>query len=103
MGIETLWEPLREISGWAATFDWATKFIVFGLSIVVLVISLLAWRRTKSRRFLLIAGAFFFFAVKWGLKIADMFFSPGAFLPDSSENVFELAILALLIVAIFKK
>ena len=38
----------------------------------------------------IISGAFFLFAVKWLLKVLDLFLSPGTFLPDASENIFEL-------------
>lgn len=103
MDLYTILEPLRGLSNWAATFDWVTKFLVFALAAAIFVISLLAYRKTKEKRFLLVAGAFFIFAAKWFLKIFDMFFSPGLFLPDSSENVFEFVSFLLLLVALFKK
>ena len=97
------WDPLRPLSNAAAQFDFVTKYLVFFLSLGLFGISVLAFNKIKKHRFLLIALAFFFFAAKWFLKILDIYFSPGAFLPDSSENVFELLILALLFLAIFKK
>jgi hypothetical protein len=69
--------------------------------LVLCFIAVKAYFKNKSRRLLLIGGAFFLFAVKWFLKILDLFVSPGWFLPDASENVFELLILALLFVALF--
>ncbi len=98
-----LWDPLRPVSEAAAQFDAVTKVLVFAFSAAILAIALLAYRKTRSRRFLLIAFAFLLFAGKWFLKIMDLFVSPGLFLPDSSENVFELAILVLLFVALFYK
>ena len=97
------WDILRPLTEAASTFDSVTRFIVFLLSAALFIISILAYRKTKSKRFLFVMLAFLFFAVKWGLKVADLFVSPGYFLADASENVFELIILASLFIAIFRK
>lgn len=101
--IELVTGPLRYISSIAAALDIPMKFLVFVLSLAILVVSLLAFQKSKSNKFIFIAIAFFLFAAKWFLKILDIFLSPGIFLPDSSENVFELCILAALLIGIFKK
>lgn len=99
---ETL-EPLRNLSDFAESLDAVTRMLVLALSIGIFVISLKAYTKTKSQRFIFICLAFALFAVKWGLKVLDLFVSQGVFLPDTSENVFELLILASLFIALFKK
>lgn len=97
------WDFLRPLTDVAYSFDSITKFLVFIFSLVLFFIAVKAYFKTKSRRFLLIGGAFSLFALKWLLKMLDLFLSPGTFLPDASENVFELFILVLLFVALFFK
>ncbi len=97
------WDLLRPVVSMAYSFDNITKFLVFIFSLVLFFIAVKAYFKTKSRRFLLIGGAFSLFAFKWLLKILDLFLSPGTFLPDASENVFELFILVFLFVALFFK
>ncbi|MFH1240678.1 MAG: hypothetical protein V1672_05735 [Candidatus Diapherotrites archaeon] len=94
---------LKELSTVAAEFDIYVKFIVLFFALGLLVISVKAYLKKKSPRMLFLAAAFFLFAAKWGLKILDLYFSSGVFLPDPSENVFELAIFVMLFAAIFKK
>ena len=96
-------QPLKDLSAMAGDFDLVTKSIVFLISLAIFAIALLAYNRSKSRRLLLVSLAFFLFTAKWALKIIDMVMSPGTFLSDASENIFELGILLLLFVAIFKK
>ncbi|MFH1664224.1 MAG: hypothetical protein ABH986_05480 [archaeon] len=97
------WDFLRSISSMAYSFDSATRVLVFVFALALCFIALKAYLKNKSRRLLLISGAFFLFAVKWFLKILDLFLSPGSFLPDASENVFELFILLFLFIALFFK
>jgi hypothetical protein len=97
------WDLLRPVSEAAYSFDHITKFLVFIFSLLLCFIAVKAYFKSKSRRFLLVATAFLLFAAKWLLKTLDLFLSPGSFLPDSSENVFELFILLLLFVALFFK
>ena len=101
--VQSPFQPLKDLSHLIAQFDFYTRFIVFFFSLGILVIAAIAYKRTKSRRMLLIAGAFFLFAAKWGIKIMDLYFSPGFFFPDASENIVELVILLLLLIALFKK
>ena len=101
--VPSIFQPLKDLSSWAVQFDTPTKYLVFLFALGIFVISVMAYLKKKSRRMLFVAGAFFLFAAKWGLKIMDIYFSPGVFLPDTSENLFELGILLLLFAAIFKK
>lgn len=102
-GYSSPFQPLKDLSNWAAQFDFYTKYLVFFFALGIFAIAIMAYLRAKSRKMLLVAGAFFLFTAKWGLKVMDMYFSPGTFLPDSSENVFELGIFILLLIALFKK
>lgn len=97
------WDFLRPFSNLAGDFKTVTSLLVFALSIGIFVISLKAYLRNKSKRLLFVSLAFFFFAAKWTIKIIDIFVSPGYFLNDPTENVFELAILLMLFIAIFRK
>ncbi len=97
------WDFLRPVAQIASQVDPLIKPIVFFLSLALMVIAFLGYKKTKSKKSLLVALAFLFFAVKWGLKVMDVFISPGNFLSDSSENVFELLIFISLFLALFKK
>ena len=97
------WDFLRPIAEAAAGIEPAVKVLVFLLAIPMFALSALAFRRTNSGKFFFISAAFFLFAVKWAIKIFDIFFSPGSFFADSSENVFELLIFACLFLAVFRK
>lgn len=97
------WDFLRPLTVFAESLDNITRVIVFILTLALLVISFLAYNRMKTKRLLIVFLAFLFFAVKWALKVIDLFFSPGYFLSDASENVFELIILVLLFGALFYK
>ncbi len=96
-------DPLRTVRSDISTIDPFTRIVVFALSVVVLAIALLAYARSKSKRILLVTAAFGFFSLKWLFKVLDIFLTPGMFLTDPLENVFEFLILLLLAVAIFKR
>jgi len=97
------WDPLRDLAGIATALQAPTKYIVFLLSAAMFVIAFKAYTKTKTNKMLFVALAFLFFALKWLLKVVDLYLSPGNFLSDPSENVIELIILAMLFLAIFRK
>ncbi len=99
----SLWEILRPVTNIAVEFNFAAESLAMILSIAILAISLLAYRKAKTRRLLLVTAAFFFFALKWVLRIADQFISPGFFFSRASDAIADLLILAILFYAIFKK
>ncbi len=96
-----LWEPLRPATQLAQEMDFPVKVIVFLLALCIFGVSLLAFSKSKSKRILLVSFAFLLFALKWLVKIIDLVYSPGSFLSDASENIFELGILLSLLVALF--
>ncbi|MBI4044655.1 MAG: hypothetical protein HY392_03020 [Candidatus Diapherotrites archaeon] len=79
------------------------KILVFLLSAAFFAVAFMAYRKNPSQKLIFVSLAFLFFAPKWLVKLIDLFFSPGTFLADSSENVFELIILGFLFFAILKK
>jgi hypothetical protein len=97
------WDPLRLLIGFFENIDIITRLIVFALTIGIFAIALLAYYKNKSTRLLFVAVAFFLFSAKWGLKVLDLFVSPGMFFSDPAENFVELLILASLFIAIFLK
>jgi len=97
------WDALRPFDQLAISFSTYIKPIVLIISITLFVIAVLAYNKNKSRRFLLIAVAFFFFSAEWLLKTLDIFVSPGSFFSIAAQDVFELVILGALFVALFWK
>lgn len=97
------WDFLWDVTRQAIAIDFITRVIVLVLSLAITVIALLAFKRSKSGKFLFVSIAFILFTVKWALKVVDLFFSPGEFFHRAAEDVFELLILAALFIAIFKK
>ncbi|MBN2067083.1 MAG: hypothetical protein JW744_01300 [Candidatus Diapherotrites archaeon] len=97
------WDFLRPLTQQAIEIDFYTRIIVFVLSAAMFAVSLLAFRKSKSRKLMFVSIAFFLFALKWAFKIADLFISPGEFFHRAAENLVELLILASLFIAIFKK
>ncbi len=95
------WDALRPVTDIAKEVDLPVKIIVFLLALSIFVISFLAYQKSKSKRILLVTIAFALFSLKWFVKLIDLFYSPGNFLTDSSENIFELGIMVSLLVALF--
>ena len=97
------WDALRPVSDLAQGIDLPVKILVLLLAFSIFIISALAYSKSKSKRILLVSFAFLLFSLKWLVKILDLFYSPGDFLSDSSENVFELGIMLSLLIALFYK
>lgn len=96
------WDYLRPLAELASRYDFVLRPIVLLFSLSMLTLSLLAYRKKKTKRFAFIALAFLFFSIKWVLKVLDLFVSPGYFFSDASENVFELIIFVCLLLALFR-
>ena len=97
------WDFLRPVTDLAVNIDLITRVIVLVLSVAMFAVALLAYRKNKSAKLRFVTIAFFLFALKWALKVTDVFLSPGDFFNRPAENVFELLILASLFIAIFKR
>ncbi|MFH1588731.1 MAG: hypothetical protein ABIA76_05330 [Candidatus Diapherotrites archaeon] len=98
-----LWDSLRPLASMASNYDFLTRALVMVLSFVIFFISVKAYLKLKSSKLMFVSIAFGLFALKWVLKVLDLFLSPGLFFGDASENVFELLILASLFYALFVK
>lgn len=101
--MEYFWDFLRPLTDFAAAIDPYAKIFVLLLAFGIFVVSVLAYRKVKSNKFLFVSIAFFLFSVKWLFQVFDIFLSPGNFLGDSSQTIFELFILIFLFLAIFRK
>ena len=97
------WDFLRPLTNDAVSFDFVTRILVLVLSVALFAISVLAYRRTKSKKFLFVTLAFFLFSAEWTLNVFDLFLSPGDLFHRAAENLFQLGILVCLFIAIFKK
>jgi hypothetical protein len=97
------WDPLRVLDSFAVAFDLYITPVVFVISLILLAISIRAYQKKPSRRFLLLCVAFGFFAIEWAFKLLDIFFSPGLFFSLAAQDVFELIILFSLFFALFQK
>ena len=98
---DNLWDYLRPQVQLAESLDLPVKIVVFLLSLAIFSVSVLAYSKSKSKRILLVSIAFLLFTLKWAVKIIDIYYSPGNFISDSVENIFELGILLSLLVALF--
>lgn len=103
LNVHGLLEPFRVLSDIVIPFDGLTRVIVLVITFALLVVAFKAFKRNPTPRLKWVGIAFFLFAVKWVLKVLDLFVSPGAFFAATSENVFELFILGSLFIALFSK
>lgn len=94
---------LREFREVIYDFDFLTKTVVFALAIVLCVVASLAYTKSKSKKLLFVLIAFVLFALKWLIKILDVFFLTGGYFTDPLETIFELGIFMFLFLALFKK
>src|SRR3989338_559703 len=101
---DNLWDYLRLEVQLAESLDLPVKVVVFLLSLAIFSVSVLAYSKSKSKRILLVSIAFLLFTLKWAVKIIDIYYSPGNFISDSVENIFELGIfLSLLVALLYRK
>ena len=101
--MEYFWDFLRPLTDFATAIDPYAKIFVLLLAFGIFVVSVLAYRKVKSNKLLFVSIAFFLFSIKWLFQVFDIFLSPGNFLGDSSQTIFELLILVFLFLAIFRK
>lgn len=98
-----IWDPLRILDQYAVGFDTYITPLVLIVSLVLLAVSISAYKKNSTKRFLLISTAFLFFSAKWLLRLLDFFVSPGNFFSIAAQDVFELVILFALFFALFQK
>ncbi|VVC00074.1 Uncharacterised protein [uncultured archaeon] len=98
---EKAWDVLRPVSELAKQFDPVVQWFLLTLSVAILAISVLAYRKSKSRRIALISFAFFIFSLKAVLKVLDLYVSTGNFFSASANDVADFLIMLSLFVAVF--
>lgn len=95
------WDALRPVSDVAVQLDAPIKWFVLLLSAALFVISLLAYAKSKSKRILIVSFAFLLFLVKAVIKVADIYFSPGAFFSYAADDAADFLIMLSIFMAIF--
>ena len=97
------WDVLREPVNLIGTFSPALSWLLLIVAGVLMIISILAHNKRKSHTTLWVGIAFNLFFVKSLLVVLDLYVSSGNFFNYAVQSLFDLAILASLFVAIFRK
>ena len=97
------WDFLREPAEQIAFVNPITAWIVFLVSLVLVAVAVMAFKRKKSPRLAWIAAAFAIFFAKRLLIVVDIYFSPGNFMNDALQGFFDLLMILALFVGIFRK
>lgn len=98
-----LWNAIRPVEGFSESLALLTTVVVLLLSIGMFVVSLKAYGKNSTPRFLLLTLAFGLFAAKFLIKLIDFFYSPGLFFSSASQNVFDFFVLVALFASLLKK
>jgi len=101
--LAAFWDFLREPVNMIAGLSMPVNVLLFIVALVLLGVSLLAWKKNKSKRLLLVTISFGLFFVKALLSLLDYFVSPGIFMNYAIQGFFDLVILVFLFVALFRK
>jgi len=91
--------PMDAVMVVSPLIAWIVTIIALGVAIV----SILAVRKKKSRRLMIVSGAFILFFIKSALALADLYVSPGTFMNVSVQGFFDLVIIGALFIALFRK
>ncbi len=107
MGSFTLSDIIRLIEdetiiGFGLTIDTLIMIATSILAVILFVISAIAYKKDKRKRLLFVTGAFFLFAVKGFLIVADEF-SPQTGWPEPIAHLLDFGILILFFSGLAKK
>lgn len=97
------WDFLRPPMDAVMTISPIIAWVVAIIALGVAVVSILAVKKKKSRRLMLVSGAFVLFFIKSALALADLYVSPGTFMNVSVQGFFDLIIIGALFIALFRK
>ena len=97
------WDVLQVPVAVANTLDPVVTWIVFLVSLVLVSIAALAYRKSRSPKLAWVLAAFALFSIKRLLNLVDLYFSPGDFMNVAIQGVFDLAVMACLFIALFRK
>ncbi len=98
-----VWNFLRPFENAAESLAVWSTLIVLLMSAVLFAISIKAYAKNPSGRFLLVTLAFGLFCVKFLLKFLDFYYSPGHFFSQASQNVFDFFVLLAMVASLLKK
>lgn len=97
------WDFLRDPANQIAAANPIIAWIVFLVSLVLVCIAVLAFKRKNSPRLAWVAAAFALFFVKRLLIVIDIYISPGDFMNVAIQGFFDLLMILALFVGIFRK
>ena len=99
----TPWDFLRIPTSLASTINPVVMGLLFLVSLGLFGIAVLAVKKKRSRRLILVAGAFGLFFIKSALGLIDLYVSPGIFMNFAVQGVFDLLIIGAFAIALLKK
>ena len=97
------WDFLRGATETAQVISPVVAWIVLVIAFGVMLVSILALRKKKSKRLLFVSAAFGLFFIKTILNLVDLYVSPGFFMNVGVQSVFDLIIIGALFTALFRK
>ncbi len=97
------WDPLRPVAEFLTQVEPIIMIVVLLASAALLVLAVLAYNKSKSKRLMLVALAFGLFFLKLLLNFIDLDASPGRFMNPAIMGFFDLAVLVVLFYALIKK
>jgi hypothetical protein len=97
------WDFLRGATETATVVNPIIAWIVLIIALGVALVAVMALRKKKSKRLLLVSVAFGLFFLKTVLNLVDLYFSPGTFMNLGVQSIFDLVIIGALFIALFKK
>jgi hypothetical protein len=97
------WEPLRAIPEIAVVINPIIIWLLFLVSLSILIISALAFNKKRSQQLFFVTIAFIFLFLKSSLNLVDFYFSPGYFMNFAVQGIFDFVVMLSLLLAIFRK
>ncbi|MBT4870170.1 MAG: hypothetical protein HON47_01195 [Candidatus Diapherotrites archaeon] len=97
------WDALRGAIDAAQFVSPIVAWLVLVIALGVVIVSVLALKKKKSRRLTFVSIAFGLFFLKTIFNLVDLYVSPGFFMNVGVQSVFDLVIIGALFTALFKK
>ena len=97
------WDFLRMPIEVANIVDPIVTWIVLLVSLALMAIAALAYKKSRSPKLAWVLAAFALFFVKRLLNLLDLYVSPGVFMNVAIQSVFDFLVMACLFAALFRK
>jgi len=97
------WDVLREPVAWLGTFEPFTSWALLIVSLGLFGVAVLALKKKSSSKLKWVGAAFGLFFLKALLVVLDLYVSSGNFMNYAIQGFFDLIILGILFVALFRK